>query len=61
MKRPTRFSDYEMMFYALHIAEQIELVELSSYAEAVNGPERKQWIQAMKENIQSLITRKLGY
>lgn len=58
MKPPSRFKDYEMVFYALHIAEQIELTQPSSYTEAVNGLERKQWIQTMKEEIDSLMSNK---
>ena len=53
-----RFSDYEMMFYALHIAKQIELSELGSYTEAINGSEKLEWLQAMKEEIQSLLNNK---
>ena len=33
VRPPSRFSDYEMMFYALHVAEQIELAEPSYYTE----------------------------
>ena len=47
-----------MVFYALHIAEQIELSEPSSYTEAINGLEKVQWLKAMKEEIQSLLNNK---
>lgn len=52
---PARFIDSEMLFFALHIAEQLQLDEPASYAETIKGPESKQWIQAMKEEIDSLI------
>ena len=58
VKVPARFNDYEMLYYALHVAEEIELAEPSSYAEAVSGPERELWIQAMKEEFESLISNK---
>ena len=58
IKPPSKFNDCEMLFYALSIAEQLEHSEPSTYAEAVNGPESKQWILAMKEEIESLIRNK---
>ena len=52
VKPPSRFNDYEMMFYALHVAEQIELAEPSSYTE------KEQWIKAMRDEIDSLLSNK---
>lgn len=48
----------EMLFYALHIAEQIEYSEPSTYAEAIASPEAEHWIKAMKEEIESLLKKK---
>lgn len=55
---PARFSDYHMLSYVLHIAEELEFSEPVSYEEAMRSPEREHWIQAMKEELQSLISNK---
>ena len=34
VRPPARYKDTEMLFFALHVAEQIELAEPQSYAEA---------------------------
>lgn len=54
-KVPSKFSDYELLSFALCIAESLEYSEPSSYKEAMRSPERSKWIAAMKEEIQSLL------
>ena len=58
MQPPARFSDYHMLSYVLHIAEELEFSEPVSYEEAMRSLEREHWIQAMKEELQSLINNK---
>lgn len=55
---PARYADSEMLFFALHVAEQLEHSEPATYSEAVNGPEKEKWIKAMKEEFDSLIRNK---
>ena len=54
-KRPAKFSDYEMSFFALCVAEVLECSEPSTYAEAMASEEKEKWLTAMREEIQSLL------
>ena len=54
IKLPAKYKDYDMMYYALSIAEQIEYHEPSTYKEAVRSPEKDKWLRAMQEEIDSL-------
>ena len=54
-KVPARFSDYEMAYFALCVAESIEFDEPATYEEAMKGKEWKQWLEAMKEEMESLL------
>lgn len=55
---PARYSDSEMIFYALTIAEQLELEEPLTYKEAMEIKEKDKWLQAMNEEICSLLKNK---
>lgn len=55
---PARYNQAELVFYALVVAEEIDYSEPATYAEAMRSKERKQWIQAMKEEIESLLKNK---
>ena len=57
-KLPARYAHSEMLSFALNVAEQIEYVEPATYSEAVGGPEKEQWVRAMKEEFDSLIRNK---
>ena len=54
IKLPSRYSDYDMLYYALTVAEEIEYHEPSSYKEAVRSHEKDRWLRAMQEEIDSL-------
>ena len=54
-KRPSKFSDYEMSFFALCVAEIIEHAEQSSYSEAIKSKGKENWLRAMREEIESLL------
>ena len=54
IKLPSRFNDYDMMYYALTAAEEVEYHEPSSYKEAMRSPEKDKWLKAMQEEIDSL-------
>ena len=43
-----------MADYALHAAEEIDSNEPATYKEAINHPEAKNWLLAMKEEMESL-------
>ena len=54
-KLPEKYSDYDMTFFALCIAEEILYDEPASFQEAMNSLEKEQWIRAMEEEIYSLL------
>ena len=54
IKLPSRFSDYDMMYYAICVAEGIEYHEPSTYKEAVRSHVKDRWMRAMQEEIDSL-------
>ena len=53
-----KYQDYDMMYYALCVAEQIEYHESSTYKEAVRSPEKDRWLRTMQEEIDSLYKNK---
>lgn len=55
IKPPARYSDAEFLFFCLITDEEIEYSEPSSYEEAVESKEYKKWMQAMIEEIDSLL------
>ena len=57
-KAPVRFNDYEMAYFALCVAETIEFDEPATYEEAMKGKEWEQWLEAMKDKIESLLKNK---
>lgn len=54
IKLPARFSDADMLYFALNIAENIEFAEPKNYKEAIGCEESKQLMMAMKEELESL-------
>ena len=52
---PSWFSDYDMSFFALCVAEVISYAERATYEEAIRCKERQKWIKAMREEIESLL------
>ena len=57
-KVPMRFNDYQMAYFALCVAETIEYDEPATYEEAMKGKEWEQWLEAMKDEIESLLKNK---
>lgn len=57
-KLPSRFSDSEMVFYILVVAEEIELKEPLTYKEAMESNDKDKWLQAMREEMDSLTRNK---
>lgn len=55
MKPPSKYSDSEMLFYALCVAEDVEHSEPASYREAIQSKEADKWMLAMVEEIESLL------
>lgn len=55
VKPPSRLIDEDLLYFALCIAEQVELQEPASYREAMQSKERDRWLRAMIEEIDSLI------
>lgn len=54
IKPPTRFSNTDMLYFALNVAENIECEEPKNYQEAISYEENRQWALAMKEELESL-------
>lgn len=54
IKLPKRYEDFDMMYYALCIAEKIEYHEPCTYKEAMRSPEKDKWLRTMQEEIDSL-------
>ena len=52
---PSWFSDYDMSFFALCVAEVLLYAEPSTYEEAIRCRENQKWIKAMREEIDSLL------
>lgn len=52
---PSRFSDYDMSFFALCVAEVLIYSEPFTYEEAIHCKESQKWIRAMREEIESLL------
>ena len=55
IKAPVRFDEADIIAYALNIAEKSE-EEPKSYQDAINSKNSRDWIYAMKEEIDSLRT-----
>jgi len=53
-KPPERYGFEYMAAYALHVAEEIDSNEPATYQETINHPEAKNWLLAMKEEMESL-------
>ena len=47
-----------MVSFALHVAEKVIYKEPKTYREAVSCSEKKDWIRAMNEEIESLLKNK---
>lgn len=52
---PERFSEADMVYFALNTAEEVDYSEPSSYADAMRSKERHYWVRAIIEEIRSLI------
>ncbi|KAL1564721.1 Integrase catalytic domain-containing protein [Salvia divinorum] len=52
---PSRYSDNNMVYYALTVAEDLESSGPNSYREAMEDADKEKWILAMQEEIQSLM------
>lgn len=53
--RPEKFSETDMVYFALTAAEEVDYSEPSSYAEAMRSKETQYSVRAMIEEIRSLI------
>ena len=58
MRPPARYVDSEMLYFALCVAEQVVFSELESYQLAISCIEKDKWLQAMIEEVDSLIKNK---
>lgn len=54
-KLPDRFSDYDMSFFALCVAEVLLYAEPSTYEEAIRCKKSQTWINTMREETDSLL------
>lgn len=54
VKAPSRFDDASLVTYAFSVAEELDIDEPRSYAEAMKTKERKFWDNAAKEEMVSL-------
>ena len=54
-KQAAKYSDSEMLFYALCIAEEVEYSEPATYKDAMNSKEWESWMKAMIDEIESLL------
>lgn len=52
---PSRFSDYDMSFFSLCVAEVFIYTDASTYEEALRSKESQRWIKVMREEIESLL------
>lgn len=52
---PSRYRHAELLCFALAIAEKVEYSEPKNYEEEIASAEREFWIQAMKEELESLL------
>ncbi|KAH9651033.1 hypothetical protein KPL70_026595 [Citrus sinensis] len=52
---PTRYAYADMVAYALMSAEDVTIEEPNSYREAVNNKNNRNWIKAMREEMDSLV------
>lgn len=52
---PARYSQAEVIHFALSIAEEIDFSEPATYEEAMKSKEWRQWLKAMQEEIRSLL------
>lgn len=50
-----RYSQADIIYYALCVAEHIEYSEPSTFSEAMKSKERKKWKKAMIDEIKSLL------
>ena len=57
-KPSSKFSYYEMVFYALMAAEEVELEEPLTYTKAMQSKEKNKWVQAMNEEMESSVKNK---
>ena len=58
IRPPAKYMDLEMLYFALCVAKQVAFSEPDSYKSAMNCPEKDRWLQAMIEEIDSLIKNK---
>ena len=58
MRPPARYVDSKMLYFALCVAEQVVFSELESYQLAISCIEKDKWLQAMIEEVDSLIKNK---
>lgn len=58
VKKPARYSNSSLVYYAFCATEVVESVEPSNYKEAVKSRERDRWIKAMQDEIDSLLKNK---
>lgn len=54
VKQPARFSGSDMLYFALNVVENIDCEEPKNYKEAISCEESRQWILAMREELESL-------
>ena len=55
VRRPSRYLDSDMLYFAFCVAEQVVFSEPESYNAAINCKERDKWLKAMIEEMDSLI------
>ena len=58
IRPPARYMDADFVYYALCVAEELEISEPSTYKEAVGSKDKHKWIKAMNEEIDSLLKNK---
>ena len=58
IRPPSRLVDSEMLYFALCVAEEVAFSEPDTYHAAMNCPKKDKWLQAMIEEIDSLIKNK---
>ena len=58
IKRPTRYSEADVVYYALCAAENLECADPLSFKEAMMSRDRERWIEAMNEEMDSLLKNK---
>ena len=54
IRPPSRYSFADLVFTALVAAQEVQVVEPGSYIDAVRSKDKSKWVEAMKEEMQSL-------